>query len=225
MILKLWPLALGVAAAWLIVRWRDARALVGSARTAPAVPGRDWGAPAAAGSIYESPPMYQFPGSFDEFSSQPVNAGGDVPTEQSVVAPNELATVTLVDDPPLALRDTVSAMPVAAIGDEPEVPVARRPILGLPPLRDIGDILRPPPDVWTIPRQPAPRPAPPRLQPDHNFPVPVGTDPRTGYNPAGGNTRAELAAELAQRQARGYSGEKFLEKHPKFARAIVGGKR
>lgn len=145
MFANLLPLAIGAAGVWLVVRWRDARALMGRARTSPATPGVGWGVPAASGSASESPPMFQFPGTFDEFSSMMVSAGGDVPVEQSAVAPNELATVTLVDDPPLALRDTVSAMPVASLEEDTIGSIPRSPVFALP---------------WLRPE--------PRLEPDHN---------------------------------------------------------
>lgn len=40
----------------------------------------------------------------------------------------------------------------------------------------------------------------------------------SGYNPKGGNSYQELLAELRSRQAAGFTGNKFLAKHDKFAK-------
>lgn len=146
------PLVAGAGAVWLFVQWRERRDLAARAAATPDATATGWSAPSASGSVggslgdYDSAPMVQFPGTFDEYSSETVQVTGPLPATQEVFAPQTLYPESLVKAEPYEYRDVVSAQPVARVDD--------------------GATMRIQPVTWPKP-VPSARVEVPRLQPDH----------------------------------------------------------
>lgn len=155
---NLFWIALGLGGVYAFFRLREGRALEARAEATPDSTMTGTSAPAASGwsSGNDDAPMVQFPGTFDEFSDEQVNVGGDLPTTQTTYPPSDLAVASPLTRPPLSYTDEVTAEPVALIEDRPAAEKA--------PWKDI----RRDDDEYSIqpirhlpPKQPAPiQPAP-----------------------------------------------------------------